>query len=156
MSNSLQLSATYDWTPVITEAGKPLEYPGSLGSRVRGEYNRPTLYRWRVEDGGNLSAVAISECENLARTVALFNEPSPPQAINRMKSVLSEHVFRGSEIAMDVLVLSQFTFGGKDLGADALKQPDLRKLIETLLIHDARHSGIRLLSTAQEKPTLPF
>jgi hypothetical protein len=153
---TIELQAEYDWSPVMTESGKEFVYPTSLGNRVRGEYNRPAIYRWRIEDGGKISAAAIAECENLARTVALFNEPTAPQAINKLKSVLSEHVFRGSDIGLDVLNLSAFEFGGKDKGADALKESDLRKLLETLLIHDARLSGIRLLSTAQEKPTLPF
>ena len=156
MSQTLQLNAVYDWSPVITESGKEFVYPTSLGNRVRGEYNRAAIYRWRIEDSGKISAVAIAECENLARTVALFNEPTAPQAINKLKSVLSEHVFRGSDITLDALNLTGFQFGGKEKGADALKETDLRKLLETLLIHDARQSGIRLLSTANEKPTLPF
>ena len=153
---TIELHAEYDWSPVITESGKEFVYPTSLGNRLRGEYNRPAIYRWRIVDGGKISAAAIAECDNLARTVALFNEPTAPQGINKLKSVLSEHVFRGNDIGLDVLSLTAFVFGGKDRGADALRESDLRKLLETLLIHDARQSGIRLLSTAKEKPTLPF
>ena len=156
MSSKLSLSATYDWKPVLTSAGKEFEYPGSLGTNLRGEYSHPALYRWRIQDSGKLVAVAISETDNLARTAALFNEPSAPQAINRLKSVLSEHVFRGNEIHLDLIALASFEIGGKSLGAQSLRDSDIRKLLETLLLHDAKQSGIRLLSTAQEKPTLPF
>ena len=61
-----------------------------------------------------------------------------------------------NDISLDVLILSTFQFGGKDKGPAALKEPDLRKLIETLVIHDTRQSGVHLLSTTNEKPTLPF
>ncbi len=156
MSNVIQLSATYDWKPVVTESGKPFEYPGSLGGRVKGEFVRPALYRWRIQDSGKLAAVAIAECENLARTAALFNEPTAPQIINRLKSVLSEHVFRGNEIFLDALTLESLEIGGKSLGSEPLRDTGIRKLLETLLIREAQQAGIRLLSTAQEKPTLPF
>jgi len=156
MSSKLELNAAYDWKPVLTQAGKEFEYPGSLGTNLRGEYSHPALYRWRIQDDGKLEAVAIAETDNLARTVALFNEPTAPPAVNRLKSVLSEHVFRGNEIRLDVMALESFDIGGKSLSAESLSDTDIRKLLETLILHEAKRSGIRLLSAAQGKPTLPF
>src|SRR5687768_18520529 len=121
MSSKLALSAAYDWKPVLTSAGKEFEYPGSLGTNLRGEYSHPALYRWRIQDAGKLTAVAIAETDNLARTAALFNEPSAPPAINRLKSVLSEHVFRGNEIHLDFMALESFEIGGRSLGAEDRK-----------------------------------
>src|SRR5688572_18706898 len=73
MSSMLSVSAAYDWKPVLTNVGKEFEYPGSLGTNLRGEYSHPALYRWRIQDAGRLAAVAIAETDNLARTAALFN-----------------------------------------------------------------------------------
>ena len=153
---SLEFSAEYDWAPIITESGKQFDYPHSLGSRVKAEYNRPGIYRWRVLDSGKLSAVTIAEADNLTRAIAQFNEPAAPPLINRVKSVLSEHVFRGSEIYMDALVLKTVKIGGETLGPDSAREQDIRKLLEILLIREALKSGTRLLSTVQAKPSLGF
>ncbi len=147
MSEKISLQAEFDWTPVLDDSGEPYEYPGSMGFRIRADWERPALYRWRILREERVEAVAYGETDNLARTLAQFlNSAAPPPPIARVKSALSEQTLRGGRIYLDAMVPASLEIGGRSLGANSLSDANTRRILEQVLLYEARKSGIRLLN----------
>ena len=142
----LQLALEYDWAPVTCADGSPYAYPKPV-RKVRQSFHGPAVYRWKFMDGQNVAAVYIGECDDLLRELNASVNPAPGnKSAGRIKAALGERMLMGQAGVVDVLKVQSVSIDGAVPAGDPLKDRNVRRAIESLLLYDADKSDAELLN----------
>jgi hypothetical protein len=142
----LQLDLDYDWAPVTCNDGSAYSYPKPVRD-VRGGFHGPAVYRWRFVDGQTLVAVYFGECDDVVKELNTSVNPGPAnKSAGRIKSALGERMLLGQTGLVDVLKVRSPSIGGAAPSGDPLRDRQLRRAIENLLVHEASKLDVELLN----------
>ena len=141
----LNLDVEFDWTPVTCVDGSPYAYPKPVRN-VKNSFHGPAVYRWRFMDGADIAALYFGECDDLVKELNSSVNPAPGKSTGRIKAALGERMLLGQEGVIDVLKLISIKIDGEPLGAEALKDRNVRRALEALLVHQAAKDDVDLLN----------
>ena len=143
---NLSLELEFDWSSVTCNDGSSYAYPNPVRN-VRESFHGPAVYRWRFMDGDSLEAVFFGECDDLIKELSASVNPSQgSKSGGRIKAALGEKMLLGQAGVVDVLKVTSFSIGGNSNVKNPLGNKEIRRAIESLLVHEAAESGVELLN----------
>lgn len=124
-------------------------YPDLTTKYFKKNYSKPIIYRWNIykEVLGDLKTFYIGETDLLSRRVNQYRKPGPTQKTNKdLNAKFEDYIKKGNRITLEVIHLKVSKESVPSLTIDDLKNKDLRKALEGLLIYNYREKNYILLN----------
>lgn len=138
------LEISFRWIPIQGLANAPYSFPQAVSLSLRKQYERPGIYRWRVEREGRVS-VYIGETENIVRRLTQYLKPGSTQITNRrLRDRLDYELHSGARISFDILLFDPFSINGYLYSTADLGSQEIRCFIENLLLSQLPRGTERL------------
>jgi hypothetical protein len=123
----LSLELDFDWAPVTCADGSIYAYSKPVRN-VRQSFH-------------------FGECDDLVKELNASVNPAPGhKSAGRIKAALGERMLLGQAGVVDVLKVRSLKIGGAAPPGDPLRDRNIRRAVESLLIHGAAEMDVELLN----------
>ncbi|MBZ5647487.1 MAG: hypothetical protein LAN37_09720 [Acidobacteriia bacterium] len=146
-----ELDIEMRWTPVLAGVGEPYRFPQKTTKYLRERYQGPAVYCWRLDRPRVPSVVYVGETDCVIRRLRgvlwAGRRGETNLRLNRLfQSLLAE----GADITLEVLSFEPFAVNGYEVSMERLRNPYLRKLVESIAILTEARMGSMVLNWGRE------
>ena len=126
------LTVDMRWKCLECSPGDSYRYPSPLSRHMRGQYDKPGIYRWAIFDSeGHLIEAYVGESESVHGRLYQYLHPGKKQQTNlRLKAHLDGVLSRGLKLEYQVLEFDDFQINSLVVNSQSLSDPHARKFLE--------------------------
>lgn len=138
----------YSWHPIQADTNSIYQFPNSMTPYMKFLYKLPTIYRWVIQFPDKKYLYYIGETEKLCpNRLGSYLNPGPSQETNKRLHILFlDYLRKGCHIRLDYLKFAPFTLNSYQISQESLKNANLRRMIEHLIIYHYENQGVSLLN----------
>ena len=146
-----ELDLEMRWRPVMAAVGQPYRFPEKTTKYLRQRYQGPAVYCWRLDRPKMPSVVYVGETDCVIRRLRgvlwAGRRGEPTLRLNRLfQKLLAE----GAEITLEILDFERFVINDYEVSMERLRNPYLRKLVESVAILTEARLGSVVLNWGRE------
>lgn len=146
-----ELDIEMRWQPVYAAPRKPYRFPEKTTKYLHRRYTGPAVYCWRIDRRGMRTVVYVGETDNVLRRLRGLLWPSKKGELNnlRMGELFRALLTPGAQITLELLQFEPFAVNGYEITVHRMRNPYLRKLVESIAIVTEARLGSFVLNAGE-------